>query len=395
MGWTRKAQKQSPRKTVASELHSIYHNLGNEGAYNNNPKTLRDLVRARGFPAANVQDVKDFLTTEQSYTVHRRFNKVQFPRRHIRINAAGVRVDIDLIELGDLKQWNDGHSFILTAIDGFSKFIWALPIKRKESAQCAEAFEDMVRNGRLHAALLYSDAGKEFLGSPFQEVLRKHKMQHRICTSEDFHCPFVERAIRTLKEKMFQAMTSRFTRRWIDLLPRVVETYNRTQHSTTKMRPLNAAKDENTLQVYENTLKRYPKDVKRKIYKFKKGDLVRIYKGGHGALGNKGYLPQYTWEVFRIAKLANDRPGIDGKYAPPAYVLEDLHGEVIENALFYENELSRVSASQLNDAYPIREILKQKRDRDGVEWVQVWWQGGKKNDAQWIEKRRLLEGKSI
>ncbi len=374
---------------MQSKLHKIYHNIGQEGAYNNNPNTLTKLVSKQGFPTASVKDIKDFLTTEQSYTIHRRFNKVQFPRRHIRIPAGGVRVDIDLIELADLKQWNDGHAFILVAIDVFSKFIWATAIKRKESKQCAEVFDEMIKKQKLRATLIYSDAGKEFIGSPFQEVIKRHGMYHRICTSEEFHCPFVERAIRTLKEKLFQAMTSRLTRRWVDLLPGVVETYNQTRHSTTGMRPLDAAKSENTLNVYSNTLQRYPKSNKKIEYKFKKGDLVRIYKGKQGALARKGYLPQYTWEIFRISKLANDRPGIDGVNAVPAYILEDLNGEIIENAVFYEGELSKVHPNQLNEAYPIREVLNQKTDKHGVEWVQVWWQGGKKKDAEWIEKKKM------
>ena len=169
MKWThrKKTQKKKSKETLQSKLHNIYHNLGKEGAYNNNPKVLIELLRKQGFPTANIKDVNEFLTSEQSYTVHRRFNKVQFPRRHIRTPAGGVRVDIDLIELGDLKQWNDGYSFILVAIDAFSKFIWAMPIKRKESKQCADAFLEMIKKQKLRATLIYSDAGKEFTGSMF------------------------------------------------------------------------------------------------------------------------------------------------------------------------------------------------------------------------------------
>ena len=157
-------------------------------------------------------------------------------------------------------------------------------------------------------------------------MFKKYKIKHRICTSEDYHCPFVERVVRTVKEKLFQALTTRRTRRWIDLLSDIVSSYNKTRHSTTQMRPIDAAKDENTLEVYNNTLKRYPPKKKKKKYKFKVGDLVRIYKAGDREVGNKGYLPRFTWEIFRIAKLANNRSAAEDKQIP-AYIPEDLNGE--------------------------------------------------------------------
>ena len=76
------------------------------------------------------------------------------------------------------------------------------------------------------------------------------------------------------------------------------------------MKPKEAHNDSNTMNVFHNTLNRYPlKSVggrRPPKYKFRKGDLVRIYKS-HDALRSKGYLPRYTWEIFRIRAWANTR----------------------------------------------------------------------------------------
>ena len=208
--------------------------------------------------------------------------------------AKAIRVDADLIEVGDLAKWNNDYHYILVVIDTFSKYVWARAVRRKQSDQVAKALLDMTG---LQSVFLYSDAGKEFTGAPFQEALRKLGMSHRICTSSEFHCPFVERVIQSLKERLFQAMTHKRTRRWVDLLPGVVDTYNASIHSTTKLAPNEAHDDAKTLEVYTNTMKRYPTS-KRIKYKYKNGKNSQVtgksYQKGLPAsvhLGNISHSP--------------------------------------------------------------------------------------------------------
>ncbi len=384
-----KQRKTATPNSLEAVLHKIYYNFGSEGALNNSTSELLRLLRERGYPNANRQDVINFLQKQANYTVHRRISKKQFPRRHIRIAASKIRCDADLIEVGDLASWNDDYKYILIAIDGFSKYVYAEPLKRKESKQTAEAFEKMLKVGGLNTLLLYTDAGKEFIGEPFQSVLRKYKIKHRICTSGDFHCPFVERVIRTIKEKLFPAMTSQISRRWLELLPKIVSTYNSTRHSSTGMRPYNAKLDENVLQVYNHIKKKQTRSSATK-YKLNVGDYVRILKGNSGPLASKGYLPRFTWEIFQIKKRADDRAQDRGNGIPPAYILQDLQGEVIQHAVFYEAELSRVDPTMLKKEFPIREILEEKGNR-----IKVWWHGKPKKEAEWINRNQLVSESSI
>lgn len=379
------------KKRIAQILHNIYYGYGKEGALNNNVETLLRLVRATpGGTKCTRKLVIDFLTKQPSYTVHRRVARRQFPRRIIRVPTRGVRVDADLIELGDLSPWNAGHRYILVLIDAFSRYVWAKPMKNKQSDTAANALKHIIARGqetnRFHTLVLYSDGGREFIGAPFQSVLKREKIKHRICTSNDYHCPFVERVIRTIKEKLFQAMTSSLTRTWLDLLPKVVSTYNQTIHSSTNQRPIDANKEEYQLRVL-STLNRKQRlqysQHKSVRYTFRVGDLVRILRGDDGALGRKGYLPRFTWEIFRVRKLATDRALDLG--GPPAYILEDLNGELIEHAIFYESELSLVHPDQLLRESPIREILAEKGGK-----VKVWFLGFPKADAQWIDRRKLV-----
>jgi len=392
--WThQKTQKENKFSALDKALSEIYYSHGEEGALTNTPRkllkiALRKIKHPRLRQQLTTKRIKLFLTRQASYTVHRRFAKKQFPRRRIRLTSRALRVDADLVELKDLVSWNNGHNYILVLIDAFTKYVWATPLKSKHADVIAEALDEILQTINPSPSALYTDAGKEFIGSPTQKVLKEYNITHRICGGEAFHCPFVERVNRTLKEKLFQAMTAEGTRRWIDLLPLIVGTYNKSIHSTTGMRPIETT-DANTLTVWENTYKN-DKSTKKQ-YKFKVGDHVRILK--EQTVFNRGYLPRFTWEIFKVAKLANDR--VDSY--PSAYILQDLNGEMIENALFYENELSLVDPSLVsgpNASFPIHKVLATRvNSTTKNKEVKVWWQGWPVSAAEWIPKTRL--GKSI
>ena len=318
----------------------------------------------------------------------------QFPRRKILVPCPKIRIDGDLLELRDLSPWNEGYNYALILIDAFTRFVWSCNMKTKDSKTTSDAFLKLYNSDseNRQPVYLYTDAGKEFLGAPFQSVLLKVGIKHRVCSSEEFHCPFVERVIRTLKEKLFQAMTAEHTRKWIDLLPLVVKTYNQTVHSSISMKPTDAKESENYLKALSSSypLKFRPRKssaaTTRVKYQYKAGDLVRILKRREGPAGmHKGYLPNYSWEIFRVKARANDRKCDKNFERPPAYILEDLKGEVIEHSVFYESEMVRVHPDQLNAPAPVREILNQKGNQ-----VLIWFQGQEKKDAVWLPRSNLV-----
>jgi len=386
--------KKKKQKTSALDkaLSGIYYAHGEEGALTNTPpKLLRIALSKIKHPSLRKQltlaRIKQFLIRQSSYTVHRRLARKQFPRRRIRLTSRALRVDADLIELGDLAYWNSGHNYILVLIDAFTKYVWATPLKSKHAEKIAQAIEDILQTVDPVPSTVYTDAGKEFIGAPTQKVFKDYNITHRICGGEAFHCPFVERVNRTLKEKLFQAMTASGTRRWLDLLPPTVASYNKSVHSTTGMRPIETT-DADTLTVWENTYKKDTEDKKKK-YKFKVGDHVRILK--EQTVFSRGFLPRFTWEIFKVAKLANDR----GASSPPAYILQDLNGEIIELAVFYESELSAVDPSLVsgpNAIFPVHKVLASRvNPTTKKQEVKVWWQGWPADAAEWIPKVQLAK----
>ena len=106
-----------------------------------------------------------------------------------------------------------------------------------------------------------------------------------------------ERFIRTLKSKIYKYMTSISKNVYIDKLDDIVDKYNNTYHTTIKMKPID---------VKDNTYINTSKEINNKDPKFKVGNHVRISK--YKNILAKGYMPNWSEEVFVIKKVKNTVP---------------------------------------------------------------------------------------
>lgn len=85
----------------------------------------------------------------------------------------------DLIDVKNLKKYNDGYSFLLTCIDVLSKYAWVIPLKTKTGEALVEAFRKIVAQGR-RLLRLQTDKGKEFINKTFQNYLKEEGV-HFFC----------------------------------------------------------------------------------------------------------------------------------------------------------------------------------------------------------------------
>ena len=90
------------------------------------------------------------------------------------------------------------------------------------------------------------------------------------------------------------------------------------------------------------------KEGNNKDPKFKVGDHVRISK--YKNIFAKGYMPNWSEEVFLISKIKN--------MVPWTYVINDLNGDEII-ATFYEKELLKTNQKE----FRIEKIIKRKDDK--------------------------------
>jgi len=66
-------------------------------------------------------------------------------------------------------------------------------------------------------------------------MLRHEGIQFQYCKNPDVKCAVLERAHRTIRNRLFKYFTFKNTYRHIDVLPKFFKAYNDTVHSTTGM----------------------------------------------------------------------------------------------------------------------------------------------------------------
>jgi hypothetical protein len=116
-------------------------------------------------------------------------------------------------------------------------------------------------------------------------------------------------------------------------------------------------------------------DVKSIKPKFKVGDKVRISK--YKKVFDKGYLPNWTTELFTVSKVLNT--------TPITYKIKDYNDEEIEGS-FYEQEL--VKFDKQNEDYEVEKILK-TRTRNGKKEYLIKWRSYDSTFNSWIPEENL------
>ncbi|CAB4000451.1 uncharacterized transposon-derived [Paramuricea clavata] len=229
--------------------------------------------------------------------------------------------------MDSLSKYNNGFKYVLTVIDVLSKYAWAEPIKTKTGENLVKTFEKILKKSRKPETF-HTDKGTEFMNRKFQAFLKKHNIRF-FTTQNETKASIVDRFNRTLKTKMWKYFTAKNTLKYVDILQK---------------------------------LKLYGEQSDKPVrFKFNIGDQVRISKAKRTF--KKGYLPNWTEEVFTITKRVLRRP--------PVYKIADFDDEELKGT-FYEQELQRVNKTD-SDFYRVEEVLgsriRNKRKEYFVKWL--------------------------
>ena len=156
-------------------------------------------------------------------------------------------------------------------------------------------------------------------------------------------------------------MTSISKNVYIDKLDDIVDEYNNTYHRSIKMKPVD---------IKDNTYIDFEKEVNDKDPKFKVGDYVRISK--YKNIFTKGYIPNWSEEIFIIKKVKNT--------VPWTCVINNPNGEEI-TSIFYEKELQKTNQQK----FRIEKVIERKGDK-----LCVKWKGYDNSFNSWIDKKDIV-----
>ena len=238
----------------------------------------------------------------------------------------------DLIDKSSLSKSNNNYKFILTVIDKFTKYAWAIPLNNKSDLSITDGFKIVLSehpqggSEPRKSEKLWVDRGSEFYNKTFKSLLKEYgtgKASSGIklySTYSDLKAVFIERFNRTLLHIIKKPMFINGDGNWVNILNDAVVTYNNNIHSTINMTPVEASNNPDKV--------KYTFSFKNIKPKLKVGDYVR--NADKRNIFSKGYTSNWNRELFKINEVL--------KTQTPTYKIEDINGEIIEGK-YYEQEL--------------------------------------------------------
>ncbi|WAR24132.1 YMD3-like protein [Mya arenaria] len=270
---------------------------------------------------------------------------------------------------------NSSHRIIVEQIDKLRQKGISLPsaIKRvikKHQHQFQDLFELSDDSGDESD----DESRQEFKAKRVEDLMRKFDV-HYFPTQNETKASTSERAILTIKQKLYRYFTHHDSYNYMSILQDIAKSYNHTFHRTIDMRP-DDVKDNNQEEVRLATyFAQSPKGknlLKLKPFKFKIGDYVRI---SHlKSAFTRAYDETYSGEVFRVQTRYH-------RGFLPIYRLKDLQDESIKGT-FYESELQKVHVDT-EQTWKVEKVLKRRGKRRNLQYFVKWKYFPKKFNS-WI-----------
>ena len=224
-----------------------------------------------------------------------------------------------------ISKFNKGFRFLLRLIDISSKYAWVIPLKDKKRITITNTFQKILDESNRKPNKICVDKSSEFYNRSRKSWLEQNDME-MYSTHNKGKSVVDERFIRTLKNKIYKYLSSISKNVYINKLDDIVNKYNNTYHSISKMKPVD---------VKSNTYINSSKEINNNLPQFKIGDTVRIRK--YKNIFGKFYTPNWSEKVFVIKKVKNT--------VSWTCIVNDLNGKEIVGT-FYENEFQKTNQKE-------------------------------------------------
>jgi hypothetical protein len=290
------------------------------------------------------KDVETVLKSIQSHQQNRPVVKSKVVKPIVVKHAYSI-FQVDLVDFQKLASFNDGYNWLMNIIDLHSKFAYSIPLKNKTTDEVVANIEALlldIAEKAMVPAVIQTDNGSEFISNEAESMFERLGIKHLTSLS---HTPqsqgAVERFNRTLKQKLYRywLQENSKNKRWVDVLPKLVENYNNTYHSTTKKTPAEAHQLENTdlaAEIHSNIRvkadKMIEKDV-RQLPEIKVGDYVRLSLLTNADERAKGKfrksVKNWSDEVYIVDSIGSKKGKDSDLYGVGIYKLKRETGEVL------------------------------------------------------------------
>lgn len=318
------------RELEEKTLNEIYYSPEHPGSFGS-PLSLYKAAKKK-HPEIHLDSVKDWLSKQPAYTLHREV-KLHFPRRKVIVKGPKVQYQADLVDVSNISKQNDNNKFLLTVIDCFSRLATAIPLRSKHAEVVKKGLEKAFIDLGGPPHKLQTDEGVEFKGKPVQKWLHSQAILW-FHSYQTVKAQIVERFNRTLRNRLQKYQEYSQNLRYIEILPKLLEGYNTSVHSALKRFAPNQVNEKNSKQIFEIQYREYL-NKKKKKHKFRINDIVRISEY-RSTFFKKTTSHNFTSDLFVVTDVL---PNLN----PPTYRLKAFASSEAIEGIFYESELQKVS----------------------------------------------------
>lgn len=334
-----------------------------------------------------IAKIENYLRDKSSHYLYRPAQR-RFNENKIIVATLNEIMGVDLMDVSNMSKENDGVKYVLLGVDLFSRRATSYPMLSKKCEETIGGFKKMFRQN--HYKAVYADRGGEFTCTALKEYLKSVKTI--IYHSENYvKVSTVERFIRTLRGKITRYLEANHTKRYIDALPKLIDSYNRTFHRSINTSPGNV-NSKNSSEVYQFQylpFKGKGSEVKPlRKFKFKIGDDVRLSMIKRSPFAKDSTREKWTEEIFTIVKRKR-------RQRAPAYKVEDQQGKSV-SGWWWTNELQRAKLDprKLYKLDPEFKIKERKTASGTLEYF-VKFQGWPDAFNEWVPEKRLRDLQNI
>ena len=130
----------------------------------------------------------------------------------------------DLADMQLISKFNKGFRFLLCVIDIYSKYAWVIPLKDKKGITITNAFQKIVNESNCKQNKIWVNKDNEFYNWSMKSFLQNNGTE-MYSTYNGGKSVITERFIRTLKNKIYEYMTSVSKNVCIDKLDDIINKY--------------------------------------------------------------------------------------------------------------------------------------------------------------------------
>jgi len=177
----------------------------------------------------------EYLNKDMVHQTHQRIWWLKVQKPVIALSKLD-RLEVDLIDMSEWAGSNNCRRYVVSIIDCFSKYAWLLPITQKKTEKVLEVLGPFLKEHT--PKVLQSNNRGEFTNAKLKELLDDLHIKH--ITSLPYKPSSngqVEHFNRTIKGMIRQYMAANNSCRYLDVLPKIVNNYNNTYHTTNQEHP--------------------------------------------------------------------------------------------------------------------------------------------------------------